>query len=46
MVSRALRNVGPEDEDLREITYALGQIKLTLHRIARRKERLREEIDY
>jgi hypothetical protein len=42
MVSRALREIGPEevtDEDLTEIMPAVDQIALTLQKIARRKER-------
>jgi hypothetical protein len=42
MVSRALREIGPEemtDEDLAEIMPAIDQITLVLQKIARRKER-------
>lgn len=42
MISRALREVGPEevtDEDITEIMPAVDQITLTLQKIARRKER-------
>jgi hypothetical protein len=42
MISRALREIGPEevtDEDLTEIMPAVDQITLTLQKIARRKER-------
>jgi hypothetical protein len=48
MISRALREIGPgevTDEDLAEIMPAVDQITLTLQKIARRKERGREEVD-
>jgi hypothetical protein len=47
MISRALREVGPEevtDEDLAEIMPAVDQTTLTLQKIARRKEREQAKI--